>query len=231
LRPVTLFSPLVADLPAGCAGRDALASDQPGGRGGRAADRLPRLLAQGRIDLLPPALPLPLVEVGADRLPRGEVAGKHPPLAAAAQQGEDGGDELAQVVALGPARSGARRQQGLQAGLLRVEPIGRIALFGGQVGQSGLHTDQVRRGEGHPPFCVSFPVRFPERPLRVGIDQALGEHLGMVGRVAAAVALVVDRSDGRQVKLIDDVADQGDRVVRREPLAQSAGSGSGWSGS
>ncbi len=56
--------------------------------------------------------------------------------------------------------------------------------------------------------------------MRVGREHERGEHLGRVGRVAAAIALVVDRGDWRQVKRIDDVADQVDRVVRREPLAQ-----------
>jgi len=90
-------------------------------------------------------------------------------------------------------------------------------------GAEGAEVGVLVGGE-HPEgaILVGLPGDDPRanHAWRVGGEQERGEHHGMVGRVATTVALVVDRGDRRQVQLADDVADQGHRVVRRQPLTQ-----------
>src|SRR5215210_7072602 len=42
----------------------------------------------------------------------------------------------------------------------------------------------------------------------------------MVGRIAAPIALLVDRQDGREVQLVHQVAEQIDLMVGGQPVAQ-----------
>lgn len=129
LRPATFFPPVVP-LRAAALGRlHRLAVDDPG-----AGRRLPPvgtsdLGPEGVVDLLPhPGVP-PRVEVVADRLPRREVVGQHPPGAPAPRQVEDGVDHLPQRVLPGPpGRAVALREQVADVVPLEVGQVARVSL-------------------------------------------------------------------------------------------------------
>src|SRR5437868_5616646 len=98
LRPRIFFPPIIAAWPADFGRLDGLAV-QDRRRGLWCPSRLvPVLLPQGLLQPVPGAIAAPGIIVVAHALPGRIVRGDHPPLAARAQQGEDGVEDLPCVI-------------------------------------------------------------------------------------------------------------------------------------
>jgi hypothetical protein len=95
---------------------------------GGAAHPLAHALAQGGVGRLPRAAQAPLPEVVEGRLPAREAVRQHPPRHAAAQDVEDGVEDLAQSHRAGTSFSFPGRKQRFEDGELRVGEITVVML-------------------------------------------------------------------------------------------------------
>src|SRR5689334_17360462 len=86
LRPVIIFSPIEAPLPAGFGRFDGLTVDDPGTRLGGSSCLLACSPSQHVIDLCQGAIKSPGIEIVADRVPVGEIGGQETPLTAGARE-------------------------------------------------------------------------------------------------------------------------------------------------
>src|SRR4051794_23124866 len=120
LIPLIFFPRVVPPRASGSRRLDRLAVDAAGARLGFLAGDLPDSAAQRVVDLLPPPVAAPLVEVVADGPLGREVMGQGGPGATRAQDIEDGVEGLAEVGLAWRPRFHRGWQQGLQDGPLVV---------------------------------------------------------------------------------------------------------------
>src|SRR5262249_35663337 len=126
LAAVDLLVRVLAMRPALLGGLDALAVDNPHAGALLAAGTAADSVAQGVVDLGPGAVVAPLVEVVVAGAPGGEVMGKHPPGATAAEDVEDAVENLTKVDGARPSARLGGREEALEAFPLGAGQIGRV---------------------------------------------------------------------------------------------------------